>query len=414
LESASTGIEAIDRLLGGAMVRGKVYLLEADNGTQPHGLIYPFIKEGLKKNELIICASNERPADEVLSNLKEYAIPVEEAIQNKQLVVLDLWSEGEATEQGIIFVGNPSDPHKVLYSFQQVHNFMNSRTPQIPVRVVLDSLSGLVMTFGFERAYRLASRVVRLLKLGTSVGLAVVVPGMHPPIVAESFEHLYDGVIRLILEEEHNRLLRFLRIVKSPTPGFEGSKVPYEVTPTGFELSVDLIEAPPMVQANLNMLTQGVLTLFDEHIMVTPASIVTTLLRNLSLSYDIESLIPVLHASAQEALHQTIPKLLEQFVNLEPNAKIGGFAKFVSLLGLGQMQISFDTTDEEYNIILEHSPIGENLKELGLAIDFIHSAMIANLLEAVWGHPYICEEILCVAKGDPHCEFRAYPAKKRK
>ncbi len=37
--------------------------------------------------------------------------------------------------------------------------------------------------------------------------------------------------------------------------------------------------------------------------------------------------------------------------------------------------------------------------------------MIANLLEAVWGRPYICEEILCVAKRNPHCEFRAYPAK---
>lgn len=414
MEAVSSGIAEIDRLLGGYLVRGKVYLLEADNGTLPQGILLPFVKNGLSTNELVIFSSNERPAEEVLEQLREYNIEVDTAIAKKQLLILDLWSEGQIDAPGIICAGNPADPHKVMYSYQQVFHFAANRDPKIPFRIVTDSLSGAVMTFGFERAYRLASRAVRLMRLGQGVGLSVVVPRMHEPIVTESFERLYDGIIRLVLEEEQDRLQRYIRVLKSPLPGFQGQRVPYEITSKGIEMSVDLIQAPPEVKVGMNMIKLGVLELFNERIVIFPFTIITTLLRNLALSFELETLIPVLMAAAQEGLHQVIPNLLVQFKGQEPQEQIGGFIKMVGLLGLGHMQVSYDAEDKEFNVILDQSPIGSAMKDIGMAIDFIHSAMLSNLFEAVLGQPYITEEILCIGKGDPHCEFRAYPAKKPK
>jgi KaiC/GvpD/RAD55 family RecA-like ATPase len=238
MKPASTGINAIDKLLGGSLLRGKVYLLEADNGTRPTGLIYPFVKNALKQGEMIVFACNERPAEEVMEELQEYTIDVEAAIKAKQLVVLDLWTETEQSIDGVIYAGNPGDPHKVMYAYQRAYEDVMKREKRIPIRVIMDSLSGAVMNFGFERAYRLASRACRLMKLGKAVGLSVVVPGMHQDIVAESFEHLYDGVIRLTLDEDPEIIQRYIRIIKSPISDFDSRLVPYEVTQTGFKLTI--------------------------------------------------------------------------------------------------------------------------------------------------------------------------------
>ena len=88
MEAVSSGIGEIDRLLGGYLVRGKVYLLEADNGTQPQGVILPFVKNGLNTNELVIFASNERPGEDVLDQLREYGLEVDTAIANNQWITL--------------------------------------------------------------------------------------------------------------------------------------------------------------------------------------------------------------------------------------------------------------------------------------------------------------------------------------
>ncbi|MFW9832251.1 MAG: ATPase domain-containing protein [Candidatus Thorarchaeota archaeon] len=412
MEAISSGIGEIDRLLGGYLVRGKVYLLEADNGTLPQGILLPFVKNGLTTNELVIFACNERPAEEVLDQLREYNIEVDTAISKKQLLILDLWSEGQIDAPGIVCAGNPADPHKIMYSYQQVFHFAANRDPKIPFRIVTDSLSGSVMTFGFERAYRLASRAVRLMRLGQGVGLSVVVPRMHETIVTESFERLYDGVIRLVLKEEYDHLQRYIRVLKSPLLGFQGQRVPYEMTSKGIEMSIDLIQAPPEVKVGMNMIKLGVLELFNERVVILPFTIINTILRSLTASFELEMLIPVLVAAAQEGLNHVVPPLLERFKGQEPQDQIGGFIKMAGLLGLGHMQVSYDDENKEYNIILDQSPIAASMKDIGIAVDFIHSAMLSNLFEAVFDKPFITEEILCVAKGDPHCEFRVYPAKK--
>ncbi|MFX1563454.1 MAG: RAD55 family ATPase [Promethearchaeota archaeon] len=234
---ASTGIPAIDELLGGSLIRGKVYLLAADNGTKPTGLIFPFAKHAIKEGEMIVFACNEYPAEEAMEQLQEYSIDVDAAIEAKQLVILDLWTENEKPLDGVIYAGNPGDPHKVMYAYQRAYEEVTKLEKSVPIRVIMDSLSGAVMNFGFERAYRLASRACRLMKLGKAIGMSIVVPKMHEDFVAESFQHLYDGVICLTLHEEPERIMRYIRITKSPIAKFDSRLVPYEVTSSGFKIA---------------------------------------------------------------------------------------------------------------------------------------------------------------------------------
>ncbi len=228
----SFGIAEIDQLLGGSLLRGKSYLLEADNGTQPQSLVYAFIKYALDHKELVVYASNEEPAEDVISWLSDSGVDVDKAIKAKQLLILDLWSETEDKLLGTIRVVNPSDPHKVMFVYNQAYDFISKRKKQ-PSRVIVDSFSGTVTNFGFERAHRLASRTVRLMKLAGCVGLAVLVPKMHPATVSESFKHLHDGVIQLTLVEVHDKLQKFVRILKSPRPHYNTRRIPYDVTPSG-------------------------------------------------------------------------------------------------------------------------------------------------------------------------------------
>lgn len=236
MEAAHFGIEVLDTLLGGSLVRGKTYLLEADSGTQPRSITYPFVKYALENGELVIFASNEEPAEDVLVRLQDYDIAVDAAIKARQLLILDLWSETEETAPGTIRAGNPADPHKVLFVYNQGYEFAVHQSAKRKSRLILESLSGAVTQFGFERAHRMASRVVRMMKRGGVVGLSVLVPKMHAPTVSESFKYLYDGVIQLTVRDENDRLQKYIRIVKSPQPGFVTRRIPYEVTTTGFML----------------------------------------------------------------------------------------------------------------------------------------------------------------------------------
>ncbi len=229
----SFGIAEVDQLLGGSLLRGKSYLLEADNGTQPQSLVFAFTKYALDHGELVVYATNEEPAEDVMAWLRDSGLDIDKAIKAKQLLFLDLWSETEEPLPGTIRVNNPSDPHKVMFVYNQAYDFISKRKVQTPSRVIIKSFSGTVTNFGFERAHRLASRTMRMMKLVGAVGLCVLVPKMHPATVSESFKHLHDGVIQLTLVEVHEKLQKFVRILKSPLPHYNTQRIPYDVTPTG-------------------------------------------------------------------------------------------------------------------------------------------------------------------------------------
>ncbi len=405
----SFGIADIDQLLGGSLICGKSYLLEADNGTQPQSIIFPFIKHALTKGELVVFATNEGPAEDVLVKLKEYSINIDKAIKGEQLLILDLWSENEDNGPGILRAGNPDDPHKVLYTYNQAFkNALEDREDR-PRRVVMESLSGAVSTFGFERANRLADRATRMMKIGQAIGLSVLIPKMHPPTVSESFRHLYDGCIQLTLQEHHNRLQKFIRILKSPLSGFETRRIPYEVTDAGLAISLNGIEKSEEMKTGLHQVAEGVLQLFGERCMILPTEALAHLVRQLLTEKDIAKVGPDIYASTYKSVRRAPTLLLKRIKTANPDNPLKGFTRIVKLLGFGDLEISKDPTSEEYTIILRKSPVAEVMKGFGAPVDFIHAGIIAAMLEELEGKPMRCQETMCLAKGDKHCEFQAGP-----
>ncbi|MFX1474663.1 MAG: RAD55 family ATPase, partial [Promethearchaeota archaeon] len=138
----SFGITVVDQLLGGSLLRGKSYLLEADNGTQPHSLVFAFVNPALSQGELVVYASNEEPAEDVMTKLGDSGIDVAQAIKKEQLLFLDLWTEKEEPIPGVLRVGNPGDPHKVMFVYNQAYDFISKRKTRTPSRVIIESFSG--------------------------------------------------------------------------------------------------------------------------------------------------------------------------------------------------------------------------------------------------------------------------------
>lgn len=53
----------------------------------------------------------------------------------------------------------------------------------------------------------------------------------------------------------------------------------------------------------------------------------------------------------------------------------------------------------------KNTPLGSQLKNLGIPVDFICSGCIAGILGRVLGNKVVCEEASCIARGDEYCEF---------
>ncbi len=405
----SFGIEEIDQLLGGSLITGKSYLLEADNGTQPESLYFPYVMHALTKGELVVFATNEAPAEDVLAKLKEYSVNVNEVIKADQLLILDLWSEEKDSGPGIIRAGNPDDPHKVLYTYDQAYKIALEAQTSRPRRVVMESLSGAVSAFGFERAHRLAMRAVRMMKMAQAVSITVLVPKMHPSTVTESFRRLYQGCIQLTLQEHHNRLQKFIRILKSPLPTFETRRIPYEVTSSGLAMSIDGIEKAEEMKSGLHQVAEGVLQLFGERCMILPTEALAHLVRQLLTDKNITKVGPDIYASTYKSIRRAPTFLLKRIRAADTDNPLKGFAQVIKLLGFGDLEISRDPTSEEYTIILRKSPVAEVMKGFGAPVDFIHAGIIAAMLEELEGKPMRCQEIMCLAKGDDYCEFQAGP-----
>ena len=104
------------------------------------------------------------------------------------------------------------------------------------VRIVIDTVSSLLMLNQPETVYRLLTQLFADVKQYDAVLVATIEEGMHQPQVLAAMQQLFDGVLEMRLYEEGLRVIPLLRVRKMrgapPQPGyynFSFSKVGMEV-----------------------------------------------------------------------------------------------------------------------------------------------------------------------------------------
>jgi KaiC/GvpD/RAD55 family RecA-like ATPase len=232
------GIDELDKLLGGGLIRGSLYLIEVEPDTQEMSFVTAFLREGLAQGNFCSIFLYDRPVEELVDRLESAGVEVERALKSSQMGIVDLYSSGtyDPEHKGPIFkTENPSDPTSALRLFTDLgdEGVSRMRNPKLSafkgVRTINLSLSSEIMIQKFEPTYKLVRIGSQMLKQLGAIHLSLLDPRMFDQTVVTAIEHIYDGLIALSMKETKGKFQRYLRVKDSPIGGFHNQEVPYDI-----------------------------------------------------------------------------------------------------------------------------------------------------------------------------------------
>ena len=203
---ASTGVEELDRLLGGGYPDRAVILVSGPSGIGKEALAYRFIESGLAAGEFCLYVTKSTPS-EILQDFRGFGVDTSKA---------PVWYSRDDGQ--IKFM--PNDLSSLSFNIKEILKDNSSKK----IRIVTDVLSSLLVLNTTETVYRFLSQLFTNMKQYDAVMVATLEEGMHDPKVVTTMGELFDGVVDFKLFEEGLRVTPLLRIRKmrgtAPQPGY--------------------------------------------------------------------------------------------------------------------------------------------------------------------------------------------------
>jgi len=217
---ASSGVPALDKLLGDGYPDKSAILVLGPPGIGKEALGYWFTKTGLVQGDFCLYATR-LPVREVLQDVKGFGIDMDHKVP------LWLASDGGQVKYDV------NDLAGLSHSIKEVLKQNAGRR----IRIVIDVMSSLLMLNQPDTIYKFLDQLLADAKQYDVVVLATLEEGMHKPEIVTAMQQLFDGVVELKLYEEGLRVLPLLRIRKMrgvpPQPGYYS----FSFSRTGMELT---------------------------------------------------------------------------------------------------------------------------------------------------------------------------------
>ena len=217
----STGLRSLDDILGsdGYPDRSAILVI-GPPGIGKEALGYWFTEAGLLQGDFCLYVTR-LSVKEVLQDEKGFGI------DNQQKVPLWFASDGGQIKYDV------NDLAGISYNIKEVLK----KNPSRRIKIVMDTLSSLLMLNPPETIYRFMTQLLADIKQYDAVVLATLEEGMHKPEVVAAMQQLFDGVLEMRLYEEGLRVLPLLRVRKMrgapPQPGYFN----FSLTRNGMEIS---------------------------------------------------------------------------------------------------------------------------------------------------------------------------------
>jgi adenylate cyclase len=174
---ASSGIEPFDRAIGGGFPVSSAILVEGPLESAKENVLYSFIQAGRESQACKIFITKSTVND-VVRDAKANGVEMGENV---------VWIGGEGARVAVDLESLAA----LSYSLKEVLR-QNSGAS---IRIAFDVLSPILMRNSSDSVYRFLDQLIAEIKRYQAVLLVTVEPGMHPPEVLTSIEHLFDGVI---------------------------------------------------------------------------------------------------------------------------------------------------------------------------------------------------------------------------
>ena len=217
---ASSGVPALDPLLGDGYPDKSTVLVVGPPGIGKEALGYWFTQSGLLQGDFCLYVTR-LSVKEVLQDEKGFGIDTQQKVP--------LWCASDGGQ--IRFDVN--DLASLSYNIKETLKQNAGRR----VRIVLDAVSSLLMLNQPETIYRFLTQLFADVKQYDAVLLATLEEGMHQPQVLAAMQQLFDGVVEMRLYEEGLRVLPLLRIRKMRGVPPQSGYFNFSLTRNGMEVS---------------------------------------------------------------------------------------------------------------------------------------------------------------------------------
>lgn len=182
---ASTGVPALDNLLGGGYLDKSTILIEGPSSNEKENLAYEFIRSGLGLGDFCLYVTRLSPGD-VMSDAKALGINLDKGI---------FWMCPEHGDRSYV----PEELASISFGIKSVLKEHEARK----MRVVFDLPSRLLMANPSDSVFRFLGQLLTDLKRYDAVFVATVQEDIHPPPVLAGLELVFDGVLG-IKKTEHS------------------------------------------------------------------------------------------------------------------------------------------------------------------------------------------------------------------
>ena len=253
-DRAPTGVNGLDNILHGGLIRGRLYLLDGNPGAGKTTLALQFLLEGIRSGEKCLYVTLSETTEELSAGASSHGwllegIDILELVADKE----ELGGDAELTMYHPSEIDLTETTRKVLQAIETVR----------PQRMVLDSLSELRLLAQNSLRYR--RQILALKQFFVGRGCTVLLlddrTAEGPDLQLQSIAH---GVISLDHKAPaYGRTLRQIRVIKFRGSGFRSGFHDFAIREGGLDVFPRLSAAEHGSEFKRLPIRSGI-TAFDE------------------------------------------------------------------------------------------------------------------------------------------------------
>ncbi len=218
-----TGIEGLDRILGGGLPRSSITLITGDCGTGKTSLAIEFLVRGAMDGQKGLLVNTVEPFNKLLSSIPSFDFMDRDHFEKGDIMTLEL----QDILEGAGLMEQVSEEKAVLDLCSKLGSIISDNGIE---RFVMDSLTPLHFEIGNERIlHHLLKRMSQILYDNECTGILVSDSGP----MTEIEKIVADGVLLMSNYDRGGDLLRTMQVIKMKGAEHSRSRYAIDLTTMG-------------------------------------------------------------------------------------------------------------------------------------------------------------------------------------
>lgn len=237
MDRVKTGVEGLDRILGGGVPKGSSVLVTGGTGTGKTTLSMQFLMEGLRNGENCLLVTCEEEPRRLYEEMKQLGWDFEKYEKEGKLIVIDAASTKAGMPTATVY--RDFQPRSANIDMDLVVLIGRAIKEYNVRRVVLDSVPALALRVGKSEALReLLFRVYSMLERFECTSFIITeIPEGEGSLSRYGVEEfLSSGVVKLSLQKEGGKWVRKIQVVKMRGTRHDLNEHVFEIAEGGIRL----------------------------------------------------------------------------------------------------------------------------------------------------------------------------------